>query len=459
MSFPGGNPKGYGATWVRNSAVAHFFQHAPSPTPSLEHARVLQGLRRLPHALGGLTALSLVGFLVGLSTGHLAPAALLAVFTLACHFPAVALGLTPALLLGAPRLPLMTLGDELLFLRLDQAAIAGMVCALAFDRKTGFRSPPAHTALLLALAALPLSIIAGTAQGTLQTPASAFLYLAQWLTWYALFVAAYSLAPRLGNRAIYAWTLPLIAFAAYGLAESLWPYYEVPGVRYRTFERGLFPGQANHAAGLLALATTTGLALATQARYRFLGIALALVATLALLPTLSRSGLMAWLAGVGMLALLYCPPLRWWTPPLAVVGLIALPTSAWYRFSAPGSSMYDRLVAWKSALSTVTDYPLLGLGAGARHRSYYDNYYLMTLAESGLIGLVLFLAFLLLLLRALHHARGPHNPLATGALAGCVAMAVHGLATGTFIVTLTGGPLFWLCGVVLAPHKETTECH
>lgn len=449
---------GRAATWVRESATVQFFRRPPAPTPTLAHARSLIGLGRLPHARTALSLASLGVALACLALGHLAVALLFVVFLLSTQFPTIALAMTPTLLLGVPRIPVMTLGDELLFFRLDQAAIGGMVCALLFARNDTVRTPPAHTAFLLALAALPLSMLAGTAQGTLETPTSPLLYLAQWLTWYALFVVAHALAPRLGSYAIYAWTVPLIAFAAYGLAESIWPYYEVPGVRYRTFERGLYPGQANHAGGLLALATTTGLALATQARYRVLGMALACLATLALLPTLSRSGLMAWVSGVGFLILLYVPPLRWWTPPVAVIGLFAIPPALWYRISAPGSSMYDRLVAWKSALSTVADYPFFGLGAGARHRSYYDNYYLMTLAESGFIGLLLFLLFLALLLRALHHARAPHNPLATGTLAGCVAMMVHSLATGTFIVTLIAGPLFWLCGIALSPTKEIPSC-
>ena len=118
--------------------------------------------------------------------------------------------------------------------------------------------------------------------------------------------------------------------------------------------------------------------------------------------------------------------------------------------AAPGSSMYDRLTAWKSALSTVDIYPVLGLGAGARHRSYYDNHYLMTLAESGIVGLALLLLLLLALAHALSHAYGRSQGgtwWCAGALAGLAALAVHGLATATFIVTLVAGPFFWYCGM------------
>ena len=118
--------------------------------------------------------------------------------------------------------------------------------------------------------------------------------------------------------------------------------------------------------------------------------------------------------------------------------------------------MYDRLVAWKSALSTVEQYPLLGLGAGARHRSYYDNHYIMTLSEAGILGL----ACLVLLLIGLAHALAHHQPAnerdawwRVGALAGLAALAVHAMATATFVVTMAAGPFFWYCGVALG-HAE-----
>lgn len=413
---------------------------------TLRVPRTLAGSRWILSSGGAITiALAMIG-------GSSSSVALVAVFLLALHAPVLALGLTPALLLAGPKLPIAQVGDEMLFLRLDQAAIAGMVVACLVRRERPLRTPHCHNVLILFLGAIVASMITGVLQHTLTTPASAVLYLGQWITWYSLYVVAFNLAPHLGNRAVYAWALPLIALAAYGLAEYVWPYYENPGIRYRTFERGYFPGQANHAGGLFALATVTGVALMISSRHRLLGLVLAILPTLALVTTASRSGAVAWAAGLAALGLLYVPALRWWLPPGAVVGMAAVPTGIWYAWSAPGSSMYDRLVAWKSALSTVTDYPLLGLGAGARHRSFYDNQYFMTLAESGAVGLLLWLFFLMALTKALAHGRKESVAvrwMATGAVAALVVAATHGLATASFIVTLVAGPFFWLCGVTL----------
>jgi O-antigen ligase len=373
---------------------------------------------------------------------------------LAMYCPGAALLTIPALLIWAPRLTLGEAGGESVFLRLDQFAVAGLIARGVLHPTDRLSSPPGHTAFVVFLSVVALSVTVGLLQGTLAAPMSALLYFAQWLEFYALFVAAWTFGARVQGWSIYAWAVPLVALATYGLAEDLWPFYENPDVRYRTFERVLFPGQANHAAGLFALATATGLGIASIPRYRVLGVALALLCTLALWPTGSRSGALAWAAGIGAFALIRVPSLRWCLPPLGIVGLTALPADFWARHSLPGSSMHDRLVAWKSALSTVDLYPLLGLGAGARHRSYYDNHYIMTLAESGLLGMILLIILILALARALGHQCKTCG-MCAGALAGLAALAVHGLATATFIVTMTAGPLFWYAGVALARREET----
>lgn len=448
-------PRGSVAGWVARSGLYRLATTPPGPVaPILESAATLIALRRWPRVLPLLLAGGALLACAGAFTGN-PPAALLGLtFAGAALLPRQALLALPALFIWGPRLNLAAAGDEILFLRLDQAAVAGLLAFAAFHPRGALRSPPAHTAFLAFLIALALSVAVGLARGALTTPLSSLLYLGQWLEFYAVYVLAFSLGPRIQGAAVYAWALPLIALAAYGLAEAAWPYYEVPGVRYRTFERVWFPGQANHAAGLFALATVSGLALAATARYRALGLSLALLSTLALWPTGSRSGALAWMAGIGALLLIAAPPARWWLPPLGIVALCAIPAAWWQRFAMPGSSMYDRLVAWKSALSTVDTYPLFGLGAGARHRSYYDNHYLMTLAESGAVGLACLLLLLVGIARALGHAEGGNPWWRLGALAGLAALSVHALATATFVVTLAAGPFFWYCGMVLAPADD-----
>lgn len=440
---------------VSRSGVYRSFQRPATPRPLLEGSWLLGRVRRGRWALwlGGLMGLTLTALgLLGGQGGLLFSAALLG-FALAR--PGAALLTLPTLLLWGPRIDLGAMGGEAIFLRLDQVAVAGMALRGIAGGPLGFRSPPGQLPFVAFLSVVALSIAVGLFRGTLTAPMSALLYLVQWVDLYLIYVAAWSLGPRVHHWAAHAWALPIIALAVYGLAEYAWPYPEDAGIRYRTFERMYFPGQANHAAGLFALATATGLGLTLNPRLRTLGLALALLATLALPTTGSRSGVLAWVTGLGAFALIQWRPLRWWTPPLGVLGLAVLPASLWIRLSLPGSSMHDRLVAWKSALSTVHLYPILGLGAGARHRSYYDNHYLMTLAESGLAGLFLLVALLLGVARALGgRVGGPCAPWTAGALAGLTALGVHGLATATFVVTMTAGPFFWYAGMALAQQEE-----
>lgn len=454
MALPAVDSTSWAARIVRGSFIYQkLLSPPPAPAATLENSALLHALRRAPFALPLLCVVTGV-VAAGSALAGFHTLAVLAVATaLAMTFPVPALLALPALLIWGPRLNLGAAGDETLFLRLEQAAVAGLLLHGALHPRGQLRSPPGNTAFLAFLLAVAISIPLGILQGTLITPVSSLLYLAQWLEFYGLYVVAWSLGPRLHRRYLYAWAVPLLALAAYGLAEHFWPYYAPPGERYRTFERVLFPGQANHAAGLFALATVSGLGLATHPRYRILGLALALSATLALWPTLSRSGAVAWIAGVGAFLLIRYPILRWWAPPLGFMALAAVPAAWWHRASAPGTSMYDRLVAWKSALSTVDTYPLLGLGAGARHRSFYDNHYIMTLAESGIVGLALLLLLVVALARALGHARarGPLQAgICAGVMAGLAVLGIHALANVTFIITLTAGPFFWYCGVALS---------
>ncbi len=434
------------------------YQWARANPPALALLEEASGLRLIPRCswlFQAPGAAALIAVLATLLWGPIVFGLAAVAFTIALFAPGTGLIALPALLIWGPRLVLGDSGGEAVFLRLDQFVVAGLVARGLLCPTEGLRSPPAHTAFVLFIAALTLSVVVGLVQGTLAAPMSALLYLSQWLEFYGLYVVAWNFGPRIQRYFPYAWALPLVALAAYGLAEYTWPFHEDPDVRYRTFERVLFPGQANHAAGLFALATATGLGMTLKPRYRALGLALAIFSTLAIWPTGSRSGALAWAVGIGAFSLVCVPALRWWASPLLVLGLAAVPGSFWAAHSAPGSSMHDRLVAWKSALSTVDHYPLLGLGAGARHRSYYDNHYLMTLAESGLVGMVLLLALLLGLARALGHASGARlDWRAVGALAGLAALMVHGLATATFVVTMTAGPLFWYLGLALSVREE-----
>jgi len=97
------------------------------------------------------------------------------------------------------------------------------------------------------------------------------------------------------------------------------------------------------------------------------------------------------------------------------------------------------------------------LGLGARHRQFYDNQYVMFLAETGGVGALFFVGWLAYLARALWQGRrapGVGGALCAGTLAGLAGVAVQGLAAVCFIVTVLAGPLYWLAGYALSQADE-----
>ncbi|NIA15195.1 MAG: hypothetical protein GWP08_14075 [Nitrospiraceae bacterium] len=427
-----------------------------TPEPSIA---ACDGSRLLPlmvrtRFLWWLLAAAAVALAIELPPGTLLSLALLAAAGLfAFYRPAAAVLALPLALIWVPRIYLVELAGEPLFARLDHALLAGILLRSMWRFPVPFRGHPTYVPLVLFLTACALSILVGVARDTLPSADLALLYFLQIAGLSLVFVAAYSSGPRVGRWGLYAWALVVIAAAAYGVTEQFFPLFTVDWQVYRTFERDLFSRQANHVAGLLAFAVPVGIALATQRRWRVLGLCLAGACCAGLAGTRSREAAVALTVALGTLVCLRFPR---WTPvavALGVFGLLLVPTEVWRELTAPGSSMHDRLLHWKSAVSTVTHYPVLGIGLGARHRSAYDNHYIMLLAETGLAGLALFVAWLLWLARALWQRAqrgGVRRALCLGVLAGLAGVAVQSMAAICFSITVIAGPVLWLSGYALA---------
>jgi hypothetical protein len=251
--------------------------------------------------------------------------------------------------------------------------------------------------------------------------------------------------------AVCAWALYLRAFGGSGS-------YDVASVSADATHRLAAPiGYSNGLGLFAAIGILLGLGLALRLRRP-----LAAVPVLVLGPTLyftySRG---AWLAlGAGALAAVALAPPRVPRPVLlviatAVVALLAIalvrvggPAGAYHEFShtAPtvkanknrrlfSLSGSSRAQYWHVAWKDAEAHPWVGSGAGSFQRRWLrfrlaalpvldaHSLFLETLAEVGLIGLVLLAGLLGLPLLAAFRARG--DPLAAPALAGYVAYLVH----------------------------------
>jgi O-antigen ligase len=248
-----------------------------------------------------------------------------------------------------------------------------------------------------------------------------------------------------------AWALYLRAFGGSGS-------YDVASVSADATRRLAAPlGYSNGLGLFAAIGILLALGIAVRLR-RPLAAAPVLVLGPALYFTYSRG---AWLAlGAGALAAVALAPPRLPRPAIlavtaAVVAFLALalvrvggPVGAYHEFShaAPtvkadknrrlfSLSGSSRAQYWHVAWKDVEAHPWLGTGAGSFQRRWLrfrpaalpvldaHSLYLETLAEVGLIGLVLLVGLLGLPLVAAFRARG--DPLAAPALAGYVAYLVH----------------------------------
>ena len=327
-----------------------------------------------------------------------------------------------------------------------------------------------------------IGLVVSTVIWAAETP-PAFKEFAKWIEALVALVAAFDLARnRRDMRLVFvAGGAALGAEAGIGLAQSALgvgpdSFLVRTLIRaYGTFE------QPNPFAGYLGLHLPFALAFALCGRgaWRWIGALLWIVGGAAIVLSLSRG---AWLGfGVGTVIVVWCSVLRgrlgfgFWAPLAAVAVLVLavghfslglddrIPERARLvgeGLTAPGALMEDvtpgsyavvqRLAFWTAAGRMFAANPIGGVGLGNYEIRYADfnvgawpdplghahNFYLNLAAETGLVGLVPFLAlFAVLLRRAWSAARGiaPAQAAAIGAFASLGAFSAHNLVDSIFV--------------------------
>ena len=200
------------------------------------------------------------------------------------------------------------------------------------------------------------------------------------------------------------------------------------------------------------------------------------LAFVALIMSWSRG---AWLGfGAGMaITLLFLPRRRWVGLSLLIAAIVVLliatqvdllPRSISSRISSLSEdfqigdvrgvefeeenyAVIERLAHWQSALEMAKDNIWLGVGFGNYASAYPEyqllnwpfplghahNYYLNMLAETGIIGLLTYLVFWIVvfiqLLRILKISQWPHRGLALGLIAAWTALSIHHLVDKLYV--------------------------
>ncbi len=250
----------------------------------------------------------------------------------------------------------------------------------------------------------------------------------------------------------------------------------------------------NHFAGLMELIAPQGLAVLLLRAVR--RDQLPLVGLFTLLPigalflSASRGGIVSFLVELGLLAIFI------WTPrggrkslaAGAIVLLLAGVLVAWLgvgraldrfaKFQSLEVSEERRLVMIKDTWRIFLDHPLVGTGLGTlvsvypRYESFYDgkvvdhahNDYVETLAETGIVGGLCCLAFIVLLFRsALVNLRASYDSLDLaihlGASVACVGLLAHGLADFNLHIPSNALLFFLLAALASTPIPPPENQH
>ena len=339
---------------------------------------------------------------------------------------------------------------------------------------------------------LPLSI----------APAATLQRLLNVIPAMAAFVAVREMGRWWNGRRLWILVAPVIAIA---LLESLLAWGQFYSVQASTEVRPVSGSYVNrnHFAGLLEMALPLSLAWAiaiwgkaSKREHRparialltanLLGIAAIILA--GVIGSLSRMGFAASLAGIAIVAIGWlvardrqAPVSRWlWLVPvlLPVVIVLFVSSNAMVLRFADGSETSGitadgRNLIWKETLRLITAYPWTGTGLGAYEQGLYPfrtvapamtvdfahNDYLQALAELGLVGGAMALAFAIWILwKPLSLALRPGSKrltLCAGLVGAFLAIGLHSFVDFNLYIPANALVLAWLAGIAVSPGLET----
>lgn len=390
--------------------------------------------------------------------------------------PALMLRLALALLVLANlgRIPLLDLGEReapILINDLVVMAVIG-IAAASWSRARSLKLDDVALAALTFAAIGALSAVSAIPRFglTLFELVASLAYLARWLTYFVLYLVVINslrredVAPTW--RAV-EWTLLVIA--AFGIIQAIFlpdfalmvypesrAYFDWDPQRHRLVSTVLDPN-------LVAFMLVIGLlvSLGRMANGVAVPVWKPVLLMVALVMTLSRSGMLAFLVGVGVIV---------WTRGItkrmlrfgalvAIAGLVALPRLidtlvSYSRIGVTDESALARVVSWQRAIETFLLNPWFGVGFNTygyvQERRGFERFgagaysaeggLLFIAVMTGVAGVAVFIAMLWLVLRRCR--RGWTDPRSTpderglliGTAAATVAILVHSLFANSLLL-------------------------
>jgi O-antigen ligase len=234
-------------------------------------------------------------------------------------------------------------------------------------------------------------------------------------------------------------------------------------------------GEPNTYGGYLVfmISIAMGLALMEESfRKRIMAFILVILFSIPLLYTQSRSSYLAAIPAV--LSFLWLSKRKQWIPPVLLLVALLLPFMApkvtkdrvSYTFTQGvgrpdavtvagvqlDTSTSARILSWQEAIRDLAQHPVLGFGVTGYR--FVDAQYVRVAAETGFLGLLIFLLLLGTILRESYRIfKVSHDPfdkgLAIGFLAGFTGLLFHAIGANTFIIVRIMEPFWFIAAMVM----------
>jgi hypothetical protein len=384
------------------------------------------------------------------------------------------------------RIPLVSSGESSAPLLINDIAVGAMV-SLGFAIVVATRSfridRPGQIGLLFtAIGAASAFVTAHSYGFSTFELAMSLAYLARWLLYFAVYLVLINVVEKRDVNAI--WSVVegmLLIFAAFGVvqaaflpgfAQLVYPdsraYLDWDLQGHRLVSTVLEP---NIAGAMLLIGLLVQLAQisvgARIPRWRPLLLFVALVLTL------SRSGALGLVAGVGTILLVrgLSKRLLRWIVAVVVLVLVALPklitfAAAYGKFSSGGSAA-ARVLSWVQAFRVFRDHPVFGIGFntfGFVQERYgfvrfgtaaysSDGGLLFIAVLTGVVGLAVYVWMLWAIVRRCraiwrdHDVTAEHRGLAIGTAAVLVALCVDSVFVNSMLTTFVMELVWILCAL------------
>jgi len=367
------------------------------------------------------------------------------------------------------------------------AWLAALFILHGISTRRWLSNTPADLILLGMLAILPLGLWASADRDV--TLARTFALIANIALFYAIAIQSENASSHwagwlilLGGLAFIVLIVPGIHFYPSQklpfIGRSIYKF--IPSIQYFSEDKNGF--NPNMAGGLLALFLPPALALSIRnqnLRQRILAVFVAFILVIVVLLTQSRGAILASIIASAIVTGILSKPLRWlWS----VLGLLSagflvvrsdFVVQALYESENTTGvhSLSQRMELWNRAIYAGADFPFTGIGLGqfpdtiqklyppsnivlSEEVPHAHNFFLHTLATLGYPGVVLYVAFFLILLavliRRIRQASDWRRPLAIGLLGSLAVFLVHGLVDVPTYSPISAIVIWGLFGAMMA---------